>query len=57
MSASKVKAPTTNLQIIELIWPLTRWVIDIIGKLPTAQENLQYAVVAEEYFVTEPTKL
>jgi hypothetical protein len=29
---------------------LTRWGIDIIEKLPTAQGNLQYAIVAVEYF-------
>jgi hypothetical protein len=40
MSASKAKAPATNLQTIEPIWPLARWGIDIIEKLPTAQENL-----------------
>jgi hypothetical protein len=46
MSASKVKAPATNLQTIEPTWPLERWGIDIIGKLFTAQGNLQYTVVA-----------
>jgi hypothetical protein len=50
MSASKAKASATKLQIIELTWPLARWGIDIIGKLPTAHGNLQYAVVAMEYF-------
>jgi IS30 family transposase len=50
MSASKTKAPAINLQTIEPTWPLARWGIDIIGKLPVAQENLQYAVVAVEYF-------
>jgi hypothetical protein len=50
MSASKVKAPATDLQTIEPTWPLARWGIDIIEKLPTAQENLQYAVVAVKYF-------
>jgi IS30 family transposase len=50
MSTSKVKAPATNLQTIEPTWPLARWGIDIIGKLPTTQGNLQYAVVAVEYF-------
>jgi IS30 family transposase len=50
MSASKVKAPVINLQTIEPTWPLARWRIDIIGKLPTAQGNLQYAVVTVEYF-------
>jgi hypothetical protein len=29
---------------------LARWGIDIIEKLPAAQGNLQYAVVAVEYF-------
>jgi hypothetical protein len=50
MSASKTKVPATNLQTIEPTWPLARWGIDIIGKLPAAQGNLQYAVVAVEYF-------
>jgi hypothetical protein len=50
MSASKTKAPATNLQTIEPTWPLVRWGIDIIGKLPAAEGNLQYAVVAVEYF-------
>jgi hypothetical protein len=50
MSASKVKALATNLQTIKPTWPLARWGIDIIGKLPTTQGNLQYAVVAVEYF-------
>jgi hypothetical protein len=50
MSASRAKAPATNLQTIEPTWPLARWGIDIIGKLPTAQGNLQYTVVAVEYF-------
>jgi hypothetical protein len=36
MSAIKVNAPATNLQTIEPTWPLPRWEIDIIGKLPTA---------------------
>jgi hypothetical protein len=49
MSANKTKAPATNLQIIEPTWPLARWGIDIIEKLPTAQGNLQYAVVVVEY--------
>ena len=46
MSASKIRAPATNLQTIEPTWPLARWGIDIIGKLPPAQGNFQYAVVA-----------
>jgi hypothetical protein len=50
MSANKIRAPSTNLQTIELTWPLARWGIDIIGKLPAAQGNFQYAVVAVEYF-------
>jgi len=50
MSTSKIRAPTTNLQTIEPTWPLARWGIDIIGKLPLAQGNFQYAVVAVEYF-------
>jgi hypothetical protein len=39
MSASKIRALSTNLQIIEPTWPLARWGIDIIGKLPPAQGN------------------
>ena len=50
MSASKIRAPATNLQTIEPTWPFARWGIDIIGKLPLAQGNFQYAVVAVEYF-------
>lgn len=53
MSASKIRAPATNLQTIEPTWPLARWGIDIIGKLPLAQENFQYAVVAVEYFTVD----
>ena len=36
MSASKIRAPATNLQTIEPTWTLARWGIDIIGKLPLA---------------------
>jgi IS30 family transposase len=50
MSASKTKAPATNLQTIEPTWTLARWGIDIIRKLLAAQENLQYLVVVVEYF-------
>ena len=50
MSANKIRAPATNLQTIEPTWPLARWGIDIIGKLPPAQGNLQYTVVVVEYF-------
>ena len=50
MFASKIRAPSTNLQTIEPTWPLARWKIDIIGKLPLAQGNFPYAVVAVEYF-------
>jgi IS30 family transposase len=50
MSASKTKTPAINLQTIEPTRPLARWGIDIIGKLPVAQGNLQYVVVAVEYF-------
>jgi hypothetical protein len=38
------------LQTIEPTWPLARWGIDIIGKLPPAQGKFQYAVVAVQYF-------
>ena len=50
MSASKIRAPATNLQTIEPTWPLARWGVDIIGKLLPSQGNYQYAVVAVEYF-------
>ena len=50
MSTSKIRAPATKLQTIEPTWPHARWGIDIIGKLPPAQGNFQYAVVAVEYF-------
>jgi hypothetical protein len=39
ISASKIKALATNLQTIEPTWPLARWRIDIIGKLPPTQVN------------------
>jgi hypothetical protein len=39
MSANKIRAPSTNLQMIEPTWPLARWEIDIIGKLLVAQGN------------------
>ena len=44
MSTSKIRAPSTNLRTLEPTWPLVRWGIDIIGKLPLAQE------IAVEYF-------
>jgi hypothetical protein len=50
MSASKIRTPATNLQTVEPTWPLARWGIDIIGKLPPAQGKFQYATVAVEYF-------
>jgi hypothetical protein len=52
MSANKIRAPSTNLQMIESTWPLARWGIDIIGKLPAVQGNFQYTVVTVEYFTT-----
>jgi ribonuclease HI len=50
ISANKTNAPATSLQVIEPTWPLARWGIDIIGKLPPTQGNYQYAIVAVEYF-------
>jgi hypothetical protein len=50
MTANKIRAPSTNLQTIEPTWTPAKWGIDIIGKLPAAQGNFQYAVVAVEYF-------
>ena len=46
MSASKIRAPGTNLQKIEPTWTLAKWGIHIIGKLPLAQGNFQYVAVA-----------
>ena len=46
MSASKIRAPGTNLQTIEPMWSLTKWGNHIIGKLPLAQGNFQNVVVA-----------
>ena len=57
MSASKIRAPATNLQTIEPTWAHARWGIDIIGKLPPAQGNFQYVVVAVEYFTKWIAKL
>jgi hypothetical protein len=50
MYTNKIRALATNLQTIEPTWPLARWGIDIIGKLPLAQGNFQYAVMAMECF-------
>jgi len=43
-------APSAYTQLIQPIWPLHRWGMDMIGPLPTAQGNLKYVVVAVDYF-------
>jgi hypothetical protein len=37
-------------QLIVPSLPLQRWVIDIVGPLPTAQGNYKYAMLIVEYF-------
>ena len=45
--SSKHSEPT---QLIHPTWPLQRWGIDLVGPLPTAQDNYKYTAVAVEYF-------
>jgi hypothetical protein len=42
--------PSSLTQLIQPIWPLQRWGLDLLGPLPPAQGNLKYVVVAVEYF-------
>jgi hypothetical protein len=42
--------PLQFTKLIAHTWPLQRWVLDIVGPLPTAQENLKFTFVAVEYF-------
>jgi hypothetical protein len=42
--------PSTEIQLIPLIWPLQRWGRDLVGPLPPSQEGNKYEVVAIEYF-------
>jgi hypothetical protein len=44
------KQPSSLTQLIQPIWPLQRWGLDLLGPLPPAQGNLKYVVVAVEYF-------
>jgi ribonuclease HI len=44
------KQPSSLTQLIQPIWPLQRWRLDLLGPLPLAQGNLKYVVVAVEYF-------
>ena len=45
--SNRLGAPTT---LICPTWPLQRWVMDLVGPLPTPLGNLRYVVVAVEYF-------
>jgi transposase InsO family protein len=38
------------IHLIPPSWPLQRWVIDLVGPLPTAQGNCKFAAVAVDYF-------
>jgi ribonuclease HI len=42
--------PSQFTKLIAHTWPLQRWGLDIVGPLPTAQENLKFTFVAVEYF-------
>jgi hypothetical protein len=44
------KQPSSLTQLIQPTWPLQRWGLDLLGRLPPAQGNLKYVVVAVEYF-------
>jgi len=50
MFAKLQKAPANLTKSIIPTWLLQRWGVDIVGKLPLAPGNLQYAAVALEYF-------
>jgi hypothetical protein len=43
------KQPSSLTQLIQPIWPLQRWDLDLLGPVPLAQGNLKYIVVGE-YF-------
>ena len=51
MFAKKQRAPANPTKSIIPTWPLQRWGVDIVGPLPTAPENLRFAIVALEYFM------
>ena len=42
--------PLDEVHLGPPMWPLARWGIDIIGRLPTAPVNYKYAAVAVYYF-------
>ena len=48
--AKQEHQPGSYSQLIEPMWLLQRWGMDIIGPMLAAQGNLRYAVVAVEYF-------
>ena len=50
MMAPKSNRHSQPIQLIPPAWPLQRWGMDLVGPLPTAQDNYKYAVVAVEYF-------
>lgn len=50
MFANKQNIPSNPTKLIIPTWPLQRWGVDIVGPLPPALGNLQFAVVAIEYF-------
>jgi ribonuclease HI len=41
--------PSQVTKLIAHTWPLQRWGLDIVGPLPTAQENLKFTFDAVEY--------
>jgi hypothetical protein len=42
--------PSQFTKLIAHTWPLQRWGLDIVGRLPTAQGNLKFTFVTVEYF-------
>jgi hypothetical protein len=49
-TAKHQRRPGALSQLITPTCPLQRWGMDIVGPLPTAQDNFNFTVVAVEYF-------
>jgi transposase InsO family protein len=49
-TANQQNLPSMPVHLIPPSWSLQRWVTDLVGPLPTAQENCRFAAVAVDYF-------
>jgi ribonuclease HI len=49
-TTNKQNLPSMPVHLIPPSWPLQRWGIDLVGPLPTAQENCRFAAVIVDYF-------